>query len=221
MHIVLAIHLLFFLEWNIYLILKNHIDRKFSNLTTSLAWIFSWMNFTFSTFSTKKNPVSVLIFVCCVWNYTLPFEKYQNRKSWQYLRIIKPYQHSNLSIFSSKKKTFPHLQWPSVSQVRDQYTWDPNLSWKSVREKKKTARSKASSKLHRLKPPKFLDKDNAIHLSTMFWHLGKFFESDGLTNWQNRWKGFNFTKTLDPTNLISVRKSRHANKKNLEAPKKS
>lgn len=47
----------------------------------------------------------------------------------------------------------------------------------------------------------------------MFWHLGKFFESDGLTNWQNRWKASTSLKTLDPTNLISLRKSRHATRK--------
>lgn len=168
-----------FLEWNIYLILKNHIDRKHPTSPPLLAWIFSWMNgskknillekdlfdFTFSTFSTKKNPVSVLIFVCCVWS----IPSVCNTKTENHGNIFANVHHQTLPTlqplhFFFEKNPFPHLQWPSVSQVRDQCTWDPNLSRKSDCQRKKTARSKASSKLHRLKQPKFLDKENAIHL---------------------------------------------------------
>lgn len=111
-----------FLEWNIYLILKNHIDRKHPTSPPLLAWIFSWMNgskknillekdlfdFTFSTFSTKKirSPCWFLFAAYEVYPpFAIPKQKIMAISS--PMCIIKPYQHSNLSIFSSKKTHSP------------------------------------------------------------------------------------------------------------------
>lgn len=206
-----------FLEWNIYLILKNHIDRKFSNLTTSLAWIFSWMNFTFSTFSTKKNPVSVLIFVCCVWNYTL---RLKNTKTENHGNI---FASSNLTntptspFFLRKKNIPPPSMTFCVTGTGSIYLGSKPLGLKSVRGKQQGPRHHQicidlNHQNFWIKTMRFIYHVLTLRQVFRIWRFDKLTKS---------LKGFNFTKNPRSYQPHFCQEIKTCKQKNLEAPKKS
>lgn len=219
----------FFLEWNIYLILKNHIDRK--HPTSPPLWpgfFHEWMDqkktyFWKRTCSISRSRPSPkkkgwFVFAACEF-YTLRFAIPKQKIMAIFSRQCASSNLTNTptSAFFLRKKPIPPPSMTfCVTGTGSIYLGSKPLGLKSVREKKQQGPRHHQSCIdlnHQnfwIKKMRFIYHVLTLRQAFRIWRFDKLTKS---------LKGFNFTKPLDPTNLISVRKSRHATKKTSKLQK--